>query len=303
MDRIPPGRAREFIRRLDGAIEDASANDFQSKVVKDGETYIGRFAGDCRFPYMLNLNTPPGVGVGKPHWKWVDELPEWEVPDFIERVAWLEQPMKQGFSARFYVRCWKCRECQHWRRTSWVYRAVEEMRCHERTWLGTLTFSPDCLARANLQTESERAALEHFAVREGQGFLKRVRASGITCRYLMVTEFGGQTGRLHLHALVHTSKSTRGKDLEKRWTNGFTHWRLVRRGHKHGYLTPAEYIAKYLTKDCTTRVRASLGYGSFPSSDLVLPPKVPDSQREGVDLGTSRRGGFPADQTGLDAPF
>lgn len=302
---IPPSRARQLMKRLAASCADADANGYLSKVVPLTEqNYLGRFAGDCRNPYKVDLVCPPGLGTGKARWKWTDEFPEWEQPDFKNVVHWLDAPLKRGFSGQFYVRCWQCRECQHWRRLSWIQRATDEMRRHERTWLVTLTFAAGNLPQTDHQSEDgEREALEKFAVREGQRYLRALRDGGVAVRYLMVTEFGTKYGRLHLHALIHTAKSVKRRTVEARWNNGFIHCRLVRRGHKHDYLRPAEYIAKYLTKDCTTRVRASLRYGSLPLSEGSPPNKIARLSKGGRVSEDIKARRVPQDQTGLDAPF
>lgn len=295
----PPAAARRLQGFLEREIGEALWNDFQSRVVKDGKSYVCRFAGDCEAPYLRYAITPPRVGTAKTQWKWVDEYPEWETPDFKHVATWIDgSPLEEGFAARFYHRCWKCRACRQWRRLEWIKRSAEEVRRSERTWLATFTFTDEQFSSMSLPArpvDYERIAVDH-----GQRYLKRLRREGFSLRYLLVTEFGeNSTARVHLHALIHTTAALSKRRLEAQWTSGFTHVRLVRAGEKHIDRATA-YIAKYLTKSLTSRVRASQRYGF--SLSIAPSPKVPGLPKGERDLGTTE-GGATNGSDGAQCPF
>lgn len=260
----PPAAARRLEAQLQRVIGEAVWNDYQSRVVMDDKSYVCRFAGDCESPYLRWTICPPRRGEAKTHWKWVDELPEWEFPDFKEVRTWMGgSPLEEGLSARFYHRCRKCRACRQWRRMMWIARASEEMCRSVRTWMCTFTFTD--AAFAHLSLPSRPLDYERIALGHGQRYLRALRRQGFSLRYLLVTEFGENTGRVHLHALIHSS-NLKQRPLDAAWTHGHSHVRLVRIG-KRGYLHAAEYVAKYLTKSLGSRIRASLKYGLSPLED------------------------------------
>lgn len=295
-----PAAARRLEPRLQAVIGEAVWNDYQSRVVMDDKSYVCRFAGDCENPYLRWSICPPGRGEAKTQWKWVDELPEWELPDFKHVVSWQSgEPLKEGFSARFYHRCRKCRACRQWRRMIWVARAADEMSRCERTWMVTLTFTDEHFASLSLPSrpiDYERIALAH-----GQRFLRSLRKQGVSLRYLLVTEFGENTGRVHLHALIH-SATLKKRQIEERWKAGFSHARLVRTG-KRGYLHAAEYVAKYLTKSLGCRVRASLRYGFYPCGIAPSPLGARPAKGGACIIGLQEGGRPLPEEEGGEAPF
>lgn len=94
--------------------------------------------------------------------------------------------------------------------------------------------------------------------REVTLWLKRVRkVSGAPLRYLLVAE-RHKSGDPHLHILLtetDAAKPVRYRTLAQQWKLGFTKFNLARDSKV------ALYICKYISKDLSARVRASLGYG------------------------------------------
>lgn len=160
-----------------------------------------------------------------------------------------------------------------------------------RTWFGTLTLRPEVqharlsqarlrLARQGLDYD-ELPSVERFAERHREIsrdltlYLKRVRKqSGAAMRYLLVAEVH-KSGDPHYHALVHEQDPQRPIKhavLSGQWTLGHEKWRLVSDERE------CAYVAKYLGKAKTARVRASLAYGTgvtttVTDASLDLAPK------------------------------
>lgn len=164
----------------------------------------------------------------------------------------------------------------------WRGRVAVEYNRSCRTWLGTLTISPQnrfiavSQARQRLRNkgvdfDTEPELAQQVAIHREIGpslqrYLKRVRkASNAPLRYLLIGEMH-KDGFPHYHVLVHELREDvpiRHRVLSEQWTEGFCNWKLVRD------LSGALYAAKYLTKSeahSYARVRASVGYGEMLSS-------------------------------------
>lgn len=181
--------------------------------------------------------------------------------------------------------CRKCEECRRARSRLWRRRALAETGAASRSWMGTITLTPDAQFKAIAQARHDMAAqgvdfdtlpeAEQFRLRctaispEVTKFLKRVRKnSGAPLRYLFVAEVT-QAGDPHFHVLLHEcdpGRPVRHTVLKGAWHLGFTDWRLVKDAKQ------AAYVCKYLSKDAAARVRASLHYGQ--------PTTYVDSERE-----------------------
>lgn len=192
------------------------------------------------------------------------------------------------------VRCRKCTWCRKMRERFWQGRAIAEFHAAPRTWMGTLTASLDehiridCLCRVRLDRRGvnfdELPEREKFEARikvMGEAvtlWLKRLRVSGLTFRYLLVAEEHNSVrtsvemrGRPHFHCLIHEtergsfcdkSKFVRDKEFmpdealpRASWTLGFSRFEVARDARTAGYL------CKYLTKEMHVRIRASQFYG------------------------------------------
>lgn len=195
------------------------------------------------------------------------ELHMFGYPDEICVALGTETP--RPVAQRVQVRCRVCSACLRHRARLWTARAIDESRASERTWMGTLTLSPD------RQTWARYTALAHQERRLGHTdeqtvfrksvdligkettrYLKRLRKVA-PFRYLLVTE-AHKNGLPHFHMLLHEYASPIPKTvLESRWGYGFSHWRLVDVANPRA----CGYVCKYLSKSALTRVRASQDYG------------------------------------------
>lgn len=177
-------------------------------------------------------------------------------------------------SIELVTRCRKCSKCLQARGNLWRARALIETKKAARTWLATLTLSPEshfkiqCEIRGiegsqgvdyDALPEPERFALQHAAIgKQITRWVKRVRKnSGAPFKYLLVAE-AHKSGLPHYHGLFHESapeRPLRYEVLKHSWPLGFAQYKLVKdpRG--------ASYVSKYLAKSALARVRASVGYG------------------------------------------
>lgn len=174
---------------------------------------------------------------------------------------------------RAYVPCRKCDQCRRYRRNMWARRAVQEHNSSHRSWMGTLTFPLEMqqaatdAARMRMTAQGldfdglsyadqfwqRHSGLSPFVTK----WLKRVRANNAApITYLLVAE-AHKSNYPHYHVLLHekSALSIPKASLEKEWTHGFSHWRLVKDAAQ------CAYVAKYLGKSTASRVRASIDYG------------------------------------------
>lgn len=183
------------------------------------------------------------------------------------------------------VRCRRCRSCLRARAHHWAERAIAETVRAQRTWFGTLTFSPAeqwaTEARARVAAGAGWEApmprrygmsADEFAnrVREvnfirmhnANGplltkWLKRIRKeSGAMLRYCLVAE-AHKSGRPHYHVLIHEAPGSpplRHRTVQGQWPHGFSNCKLAD-------VHAARYVCKYLAKASEARIRASLNYG------------------------------------------
>lgn len=208
-------------------------------------------------------------------------------PFTIEGKLWRDHATwnqhREAYWLDMQVRCRRCEACLKARAHHWAERGITEFHEAQRTWFGTLTFSPaeqwatEARARSNAAAwyrpvrrygESEsgfenrvkeaRFSQMHFA--NGPlltKWLKRIRKeSGATLRYLMVAE-AHKNGRPHYHVLIHESPGggrVLHKTLSSQWVHGFAQFKLADD-------SAARYVCKYLSKSAEARIRASLNYG------------------------------------------
>lgn len=188
------------------------------------------------------------------------------------------------YSVLLTVKCRRCDNCRKERRNKWALRAMCEIAQSSRTWFGTATLSPEWQARFGLQAAEaarkrglvlealsfdEQFLLRHRQItREFTLIFKRMRKERHQFRYMLVVEphtGDGENGGLpHYHLLVHEIGAPISKRvLEAAWPFGFTTWRLAQDGK------PSWYVAKYLGKVQSARVRASLHYGRLRAALAV----------------------------------
>lgn len=176
------------------------------------------------------------------------------------------------------ARCRKCANCLRHRARLWAARMAAETSAAHRTWFGTLTLRPEeqFLAAARAQKASGLGPAEWAALSRAERFqahvaecqreitlwLKRVRKeSGASVRYCLVSE-PHKSGLPHFHVLVHEVGQAviRHRTLQGQWRLGFSSFKLAD-------AKSAAYVAKYLTKAASARVRASRRYGKTISDD------------------------------------
>lgn len=186
----------------------------------------------------------------------------------------------------YTVPCRRCPPCLQSRRNLWTRRAMAETEFAMRTWFGTLTFRPEVHTEllALARHKYDKMSSDFDALQPHEKFqnycwmasprltkwLKRVRKqSGVPLRYLLVAEPHKQKleGFPHWHVLVHELHpimQVPKRILKDQWSaNGFSRWKLCNsREHVH-------YVTKYLTKETTARIRASVRYGEIRPDDIV----------------------------------
>lgn len=209
------------------------------------------------------------------------------------------------------VRCGKCPPCLRRRATFWRRRSEAELsQTPGRTWFATLTLRHEEHFKATLGASLRLAAqgvdfddlseAEQFRERHRQigpeltKWLKRVRKnSGASLRYVLVAEphtgksgkgSGANLGLPHYHLLIHEgdeSSPLRARHMRDAWTLGFSKVILVDQDAERRH---AAYVAKYLSKSASARVRASQGYGHanqlplaivVQKNDVTTPPDPP----------------------------
>lgn len=215
---------------------------------------------------------------------------EWDVSGRCRAPVVVELHARYGVDPRKRVKPWwifmtvPCRKCEHCLRTRaqcWRQRALQEYSACSaaggRTWLVTLTYSPDywvqllALARSYCSMQGvnfdELPDMEKFraCVAETGGefdrFGKRIRGTRPPrpFRYLWVSE-RHKSGVLHWHGLVHECDPElplRKAHIQRAWYCGFSNVKLVKTQGA------ALYVTKYISKEVHMRVRASQMYGDF----------------------------------------
>lgn len=251
-----------------------------ASAIADGATRKGlsRFAwdvsGNCTEPKLLELSSRPAE-------RRREHEVDWNRPIGRELLNGSERYIHAGGKGERFplhldmtVRCRRCEACRKQRRVAWSARAMAETRSAHRTWFGTLTLRPEeqhlaklrAIARLNARAVSydeltlRQQFAEHTAAIGGDitKWLKRVRKeTGAPLRYLLVAE-AHKSGNPHFHVLVHEmspEKPVSWRALSLQWTLGFSKFNLVTE------TCQATYLCKYLSKDASARVRASVRYG------------------------------------------
>lgn len=184
-----------------------------------------------------------------------------------------------------HVKCRRCANCRWERQMSWTTKAIAEYEMAQgRTWFVTLTMCPAAhhkmVARAatrlhkggtNLDALGVVERFEEHVIEAGKEltkFFKRLRKNySAPLRYIVVAE-PHKSGLPHYHVLIHEQdprKPLLKKHIVTEWQLGFTKAKLVHDKWLCGY------VAKYLGKMKTTRVRASLNYGTRKGEALPAP--------------------------------
>lgn len=152
--------------------------------------------------------------------------------------------------------CGYCIECRRQKANQWLTRIAEEQRGHKNALFVTLTISPENYEKIGQNTLSNNDIMT-IAVRR---WLERIRKeTGKSVKHWIVTELGGEFGRVHLHGILwDTSREL----IEKTWNYGFT--------YIGDYVNEStvNYIVKYMTKidekhkDYIPKVLCSAGIGN-----------------------------------------
>lgn len=112
-------------------------------------------------------------------------------------------------------------------------------------------------------------------------YWKALRKRGYEFRYIAVPELH-RDGFPHWHGLVHDLRGDLPwKPLNELWLSGFSVIKLVKDAKA------IRYVTKYLAKDTTGRVRASLRYGDpGPASQMIQAQEAAasPSTEAGVDV-------------------
>lgn len=199
------------------------------------------------------------------------------------------------FRVILHTRCRKCDMCLKHRGFQWKAKAQRELLQAPRTWFVTLTLSPDnhflmeLKATERLLSQgtkfSDLTMLQQYQERDAeiyphiQLFFKRLRKNtGTKFRYLVVSEMHSEKllGYPHYHMLLHEISGLRPifkRETQAEWKFGFSTVKLVEENAPHAHW----YVTKYLTKEASTRVRASFRYGHGPTLS-----KHTKTQMEGV---------------------
>lgn len=247
-------------------IERVKAKPWAVDAAFTGERGLFDFAGNCEKPfeiYLRGLPSPTLVKLGL----------EPEVPVIGSLLG----------------RCRKCGPCLEHRSRLWAARGCTEVMLSDRTWFGTLTLAPEwqfkalVTARAaarqravdwdELDEEEQFKRVDRQIARQIRAWLDRVRKRSGPIRYLVVCE-RHKSGLPHYHCLIHEKGvAVSHRNLTETWKLGFTKFKLVPASEPEAVF----YVTKYLSKDTTTRIRASFRYGS---GGLKAPP-VTLAAREG----------------------
>ena len=179
-----------------------------------------------------------------------------------------------SMSLLLHAPCRKCGPCLLVKRLQWQSRAQTELALSRRTWFATFTMSPEehymswmriCVEqrKRNCGSLPDFDFLEAYALRCTDfgklltKYLKRLRKNNptISLRYLLVSE-AHKNGYPHFHALLHErSDPVTHRALTEEWPHGFSTFKLVENA------AAGRYVTKYISKDASARVRASLHYG------------------------------------------
>lgn len=163
------------------------------------------------------------------------------------RKYWIEVP------------CGNCMECRKKRAREWRARLLEEFYDDSSCSFVTLTFSNEAFVKLTKDTGIEVSnALATIAVRR---WLERIRKrTKKSAKHWLITELGGEFGRLHLHGLLWGDKDEIKAALED-WKYGFVY------NGKYVNDKTVNYIIKYIfkwnetNKDFKPQILCSKGIG------------------------------------------
>lgn len=172
------------------------------------------------------------------------------------------------------VPCRCCMACRLNYTKEWAIRCMNEATCHKHNCFITLTYDNEHLPKDNNLVKSDL-----------QKFFKRLRKSGVKCKYLACGEYGGEFGRPHYHSVIFgwypedayiwrnkkVNPTFRSPTLEKLWPMGMSEFGDVT-------FNSARYVASYIVKQ--HRGRDKVWY----EDNNVVPEFVLMSQGLGKDF-------------------
>ena len=160
------------------------------------------------------------------------------------------------------IRCRRqCSNCIRLRAIAWENRAAWEFRSSVTTYWVTLTYrdSPD----------PETPTYVPDWAKDVRSFLRTIRKTDETIRYLATEERGEATDRLHWHLLLHVNDArvTRAF-VESCWKHGHVR---IRTAFTHRF---ASYMAKYQGKSGKLRASPRYGLAKTFNSESGLPDRI-----------------------------
>lgn len=183
------------------------------------------------------------------------------------------------------VPCRSCPTCLRRRAYAWRERGIVEWHRATRVWMGTLTVSPQVRAKNKwlAYARCSSRSVDFDGLNEDHQFGELCRSLGVQLtlflkrcryyadgglRYLCVFERHGD-GEPHVHLMIYERGAgpvITKRELEGLWQhNGFSSWRVC---HSIGAIG---YVTKYVLKERSTRIRASLKFGAMDRGSLILP--------------------------------
>lgn len=227
-------------------------------------------ARGCLTPRYIEVRGRSALATTRDGVRLAGNLHENPRPRMGHITNWQDPPC----TVEIFAKCRRCKPCLRARSQEWTYRAKVELRAAARTWFGTMTLRPSEHWLASCRWETAKAGrtwaelspaeqfqAEHSIVcQDITRWLKRVRKeSGARLRYLLVSE-AHKSGLPHYHILVHEVsplEQVGERTLRRQWKLGHSKFNLVEG------TAAAGYVSKYLTKDASARVRASVRYGQI----------------------------------------
>lgn len=131
----------------------------------------------------------------------------------------IRSPYRRDDDNKFiYVGCGRCAWCRKEKRDEWFIRFKLESHDNEFTKFITLTYDDEHLP---FFLDEETGECGYYGNKEDcQKFFKRLRKRGFKFKYFLVSELGGDTERLHYHALLWTDDNISNDDIREAWQKG-----------------------------------------------------------------------------------
>lgn len=226
------------------------------RAVRDGSTVTRDLSRKCQNPRQQTFWAMRGY-IDLPQFRQrriqMDGEPHW----WLERIRLA--PSTHRWFLHLILSCRKCAACGRARSRLWAGRAEQEIKISVRTWFCTFTVAPEHRLRAAILAGRKGSDVHQEVASWFTKYMKRVRKeASARLRFLMVVE-DHKDGFPHLHALVHevaVDHAVSKRILQGQWPYGFSNVKLTGKGS-------ARYVTKYISKQATARVRASLAYGQL----------------------------------------